>query len=235
MRYLWEAVLAAQDRLREADMRFSHMPGSAYMELSLPYMNQDLPDDAQDGAGETVIGVNTYYRFYSIFKDMLLPDLEEFPALRDSLANLILHMLAWNDILSGMTKDDFHRRMLAGEVLEGGFGETAREVFLDMAREEREVLLGGWLRSFRVGSALPIFLDMVHGLVADSIVYCSNEDREEILLYTPLKKERKLERRITFLVDTFLDIKYHVEIFYEHHFGIIGIEETMRIGETAVC
>ena len=235
MRYLWEAMLAAQDRLREADIRFVHMPGSAYMELSLPYLNQDLPDNAEGSTGETVIGVNAYYRFYSIFKDMFLPDRKEFPALRDSLANLILHMLAQNDMLSGMTKDDFYRKMLAREVVQGGFGETARDVFLDMDREEQEVLLGGWLRSFRVGSALPIFLDMVHGLVDDSIVYCNNDDREEILVYTPLKKERKLERRMAFLVDTFLDIKYHVEIFYEHHFGIIGIEETMRIGETAIC
>ena len=32
-------------------------------------------------------------------------------------------------------------------------------------------MLGGWLNSFRTGSVLPVFLDMVHGLVADSIVY----------------------------------------------------------------
>lgn len=235
MRYLWEAMFAAQGRVWETEIRFVHMPGSAYMELALPFLNQDLPEDAGDGAEETVIGVNTYYRFYSIFKDMFLPDWDEFPMLRDSLTNLILHMLARNDMLSGMTKEDFYRRMLTEEVLEGGFGETAKDVFLNMDRDEQEVLLGGWLRSFRVGSMLPIFLDMVHGLVPDSIVYCSNDSRDEILVYTPLRKERGLERRIAFLVDTFLDIKYHVEVFYEYHFGIIGVEETMRVGETAIC
>ena len=44
-----------------------------------------------------------------------------------------------------------------------------------------------------------------------------------------------MERRILFLVDTFLDVRYRVEIFYEYHFGIIGIEETMKIDEIAIC
>ena len=111
----------------------------------------------------------------------------------------------------------------------------AKDVFLSMSRIEQEKLLGGWLNSFRVGSALPIFLDMVHGLVADSIVYHSNECPDEVLVYTGLRKERNLEQRIRFLIDIFLDIRYRVEIFYEYHFGIIGVEETMQIDEVAIC
>ena len=49
------------------------------------------------------------------------------------------------------------------------------------------------------------------------------------------REKAKLEQRIAFLADTFLDIRYHVEVFYEHHFGIIDIDETMRIDETAIC
>lgn len=56
-----------------------------------------------------------------------------------------------------------------------------------------------------------------------------------MLVYTGLRKERNLEQRIRFLIDTFLDIRYHVEIFYEYHFGIIGVEETMQIDEIAIC
>ena len=108
-------------------------------------------------------------------------------------------------------------------------------MFCDMNKKEQEKLLSGWLNLFRVGSALPIFLDMVHGLVEDSIVYLSRENPDELLLYTGLKKEQKLEQRIAFLADTFLDIRYHIEIFYEYHFGIIDIGETMRIDETAIC
>ena len=241
MRHLWEVLLAAEEEgIPEEKLRFVHTPtGSGYMELSLPCLNQTwLDEDEQAEGGQTEdinIGVNTYYRFYDIFYNMFPPDAAEFPALRESLTNLSLHMLAQNDIRRGLTKEDYHKRLLAKEILAGGFGGMTKDVFLSMNRTEREKLLGGWLNSFRVGSALPVFLDMVHGLVADSIVYHSNECPDEVLVYTGLRKERNLEQRIQFLIDTFLDIRYHVEIFYEFHFGIIGVEETMQIDAIAIC
>jgi hypothetical protein len=236
MRYLWEVLLAAKEEgIPEEKLRFIHAPlGSGYMELSLPCLNQTwLEEDGQPG--EITIGVNTYYRFYDIFHDMFPPDSADFPALRESLTNLSLHMLAWNDVRRGLTKENYHKRLLAKEILEGGFGEMTKSVFLSMNRRDQEQLLGGWLRSFRAGSALSVFLDMVHGLVADSIVYHNNEEPDEILIYTGLKQERSLEQRIRFLIDTFLDIRYQVEIFYEYHFGVIGVEETMQIDEIAIC
>lgn len=236
MRYLWEVLLAAgMEQIPEEKLRFVHAPlGSGYMELSLPCLNQTwLEEDGQPG--DVAIGVNTYYRFYDTFHDMFPPNPTDFPALRESLTNLSLHMLARNDVRRGMTREDYHKRLLAKEILEGGFGGTAKSVFLSMDRMEQEKLLGGWLSIFQTGSALPTFLDMVHGLVADSIVYHNNEYPDEILIYTGLKQERSLEQRIRFLIDTFLDIRYHVDIFYEYHFGIIGVEETMQIDEIAIC
>lgn len=236
MRYLWEVMLAAaEQQIPEERLRFVHAPsGSGYMELSLPCLNQSWLKEGEE-PGDICIEVNTYYRFYDIFNSMFPPDPAEFPALRESLTNLSLHMLAENDVRMGMTREDYYKRLLAKEIVEGGFGETAKIVFLSMDRKEQEKLLGGWMSSFRTGSVLPVFLDMIHGLVADSIVYHNNEYPDEILIYTGLKKERRLEQRIRFLIDTFLAIQYHVEIFYEYHFGIIGVEETMQIGEIAIC
>lgn len=236
MRYLWEALLAAKvEQIPEERLRFVHAPlGSGYMELSLPCLNQTWLE-AGGPTQAARIEVNTYYRFYDVFYEMFPPDPPDFPALRESLTNLSLHMLAENDIRRGMTREDYYKRLLAKEIMAGGFGETARGVFQDMDREEQELLLGGWLGSFRAGNALPVFLDMIHGLVADSIVYHSNAYPDEVLIYTGLRQERRLEQRIRFLADTFLDIRYRVEIFYEYHFGIIGVEETMRIDGTAIC
>jgi len=235
VRYLWEALLAARtEQIPEKRLRFVHTScGSGYMELSMPCLNQRWLDDGE--AMEIRIEVNTYYRFYEIFKNMFPPEQADYPALRESLTNLMLHMLAQNDVRRGMTKEDYHKKLLAGEIIQGSFGETAKTVFRGMDREEQEILLGGWIKTFRVGSALTVFLDMVHCLVKDSIVYHSNECLDEILIYTGLKKEKDTEQRIWFLVDTFLDIRYRVEIFYEYHFGIIGVEETMQIGEIAIC
>ena len=65
MRYLWEVVLEARmEKIPLNSIYFTHAPkSSAYMELALACLNQD------NMFGETEIEVNTYYRFYSIFKE----------------------------------------------------------------------------------------------------------------------------------------------------------------------
>ena len=230
MRELWEIVLEAKkEQIPLKNLRFVHEgKGSAYMELSLPFMNQE------ELQGEKVIGVNTYCRFYSIFKHMYQPDQKEFPYLRNSLTNLILHLLAENDARRGMTKEEYYKKLLIRDIQSGVFGKEAIQVFAHMEKEEQDKLMSGWLRSYRTGSSLAIFIDMVHSLIDNSIVYHNNDFPEELLVYTSSKTTDELEQRLQFLIELFLDIQYRVEIYYEYHFGIIGMEDTMQIDEIAL-
>ena len=230
MRELWEVVLEAKkEQIPLKDLRFVHEgKGSAYIELSLPFINQE------ELQGEKVIGVNTYCRFYSIFKHMYQPDQKEFPYLRNSLTNLIIHMLAENDARRGMTKEEYYKKLLIRDIQSGVFGNEAINVFVHMEQEEQNKLMSGWLRSYRTGSSLAIFIDMIHSLIDNSIVYHNNDFPEELLVYTSSKKNDELEQRLQFLIELFLDIQYRVEIYYEYHFGIIGIEDTMQIDEIAI-
>lgn len=229
MRYLWEAVIKAwEEGIPLDEVRFVHAPlGSAYMELALPFLNQ--PE-----IGGSEVEVNTYYRFYSIFKDIFGPEQSEYPALRESLTNLILHMLAENDVRAGMTKEEYYKKLLATDIREGAFDNGASVVFAALNKEERGRLLSGWLRSYRTGSALAIFTDMIHGLVDDSIVYHNQDFPTEILIYTGSEETPELKARMKLLIDMFLDIKYRAEVFYKYHFGIIGMDETMQIDEIAM-
>lgn len=230
MRELWEVVLEAKkEQMPLNDLRFVHEgKGSAYMELSLSFMNQE------ELQGETVIGVNTYCRFYSIFKHMFQPDQKEYPYLRNSLTNLILHMLAENDAKRGMTKEEYYKKLLIYDIQNGVFGNEAIQVFDHMEKEEQDKLMSGWLRSYRTGSSLTIFIDMIHSLIDNSIVYHNNDFPEELLVYTGSRKTDELEQRLQFLIELFLDIQYRVEIYYEYHFGIIGMQDTMQIDEIAI-
>ena len=230
MRELWEVVLEAKkEQIPLKDLRFVHEgKGRAYMELSLPFINQE------ELQGEKVIGVNTYCRFYSIFKHMYQPDQKEFPYLRNSLTNLILHLLAENDARRGMTKEEYYKKLLIRDIQTGVFGKEAIQVFAHMEKEEQDKLMSGWLRSYRTGSSLAIFIDMIHSLIDNSIVYHNNDFPEELLVYTSSKKTDELEQCLQFLIELFLDIQYRVEIYYEYHFGIIGMEDTMQIDEIAL-
>lgn len=231
MRYLWESVLEAQEEgIPVKALKFVHSTeGSPYQELAFPCLNQ-----TEIGAARR-IEVNTYHRFYQIFAHMFPPDQSEYEKLRESLTNLILHILASNDARKGMTREEYYKKMLLRDFRAGVFGEDARQVVEGMKKQERDCLLGGWLRSCKTGSTLAIFGDMVRGLIEDSILYRSRISPDELLLFTGYKKTKELEQKIGLITDLFLEIRYHVEVYYEYHVGIIGVEETMQIDEIAIC
>lgn len=230
VKYLWEVLLEAKEEgIPEERLRFFHDGGSsAYLEIAIPFINETELGEERE------IAVNTYCRFYDIFRNLFQPELRDYPQLRKKLTNVILHMLAGNDIRRGMTREEYYKKLLASDLAAGAFGEKAWKVFSCMGKEEKGILMSGWLRSCRTGSSLAIFIDLVHGLIGDSIVYHNNDRPDEILIYTRLKKTGELEERLGFLMEMFLDIRYRAEVFYEYHFGIIGVGETMQIGEIAM-
>lgn len=227
MNILWEVLLKArQQGIDEKELRFVMAKDySAYMEVSNTCLNEDtirLP---------AIIEFNPYYRFYDIFRDMYLPDVTEFRELKESLTNLLLHQLAQNDILSGMTREEYYKELLYRDLEGGAFGKKAARAICLFKRDSREVILSGLLRQYQTGSSLDIFRDMVEELIPRSIVYHSNSNANEVLVYVGLKKGRQIMSKMDFLVEMFIELPYSVDIYYEYHFGILGIEETMRIDE----
>ena len=48
-----------------------------------------------------------------------------------------------------------------------------------------------------------------------------------------MKTEENI-KKVEFLKEIFLPIGLELDLFWEYHFGVIGVEITMRIGEIAV-
>jgi len=233
MNYLWEVYVSARRQgIPEGDIRFQKAGVcSPYMEVSCPCLNQD---SLEEGGGAAV-EVNPYYRFYGIFKDLYHPQMTEYGKLREGLANLVFHMLAENDAMSGMTKEEYYKKLLYQDFTARLFGESMMEGMGLFDREERQVLLSGILRQYQTGSCLDIFLDMMEELIGDHIVYRSNEDFQELMVFIGQEQEKMIEAKMDFLIQMFVELPYHVDIYYGHHFGIMGIMETMEVGEMALC
>ena len=102
-------------------------------------------------------------------------------------------------------------------------------------RDEREIVLSGLLRQYQTGSSLDIFKDMMEALIPDNIVYQSNDNFYEIFVYVGGKKNKRVETKMNFLLLMFMELPYQVDLYYEYHFGIIGMEETMQINEITLC
>jgi len=231
MNYLWEVMIqAGKQGISEEQLRFG-IAGlySAYMEIANTCINQNSLEQEQ------VIEVNPYYRFYEIFKDLYQPDLNQWNALRDSITNLILHELAENDVLSGMTKEEFCKKLLLKDFRQDVFGCDAREAMELFTIDEQQTVMSGMLRQYQTGCCMDLFQSMMETLIPDNIVYHNNHKPREILIYVGREKEETLEKKIMFLVHMFLNLISNVNVYYEYHFGIIGIEGTMVIDEIALC
>lgn len=231
MNYLWEVMLKAKELgILEKDMQFQvskHYSG--YMEVSCPYLNQDTLGD------KPVVNVNPFYRFYSIFKDLYHPDMREYHQSRRSLTNLIFHQLAENDVVSGMTKEAYYKKMLFQDFADTIYGTGAMAAMGLFDRNEQEIILSGLLRQYETGSSLDIYKDMMEELVPNNIIYRNNDDFHEIMVYIGHKRDKTIAAKIEHLIQLFVEIPYTVEIYYEYHFGIIGIDETMQMDEIAIC
>ena len=231
MNYLWESVLSVSTKGMDTHtIRYAMAKRfSGYMELSNPCLNQvdisDLP----------VVEVNLYYRFYHIFKDLLSPSEKEFPGLIDSLVNIFVHMLAQNDVLSGMNKKEYYKELLFKDFKNGVFGMKAYECMMLFERNEREIILSGLLRQYDTGSSIDIFKNMVEDLIDDSIVYQSNDNFFEILVFVGQKEDERIRKKMLLLIDLFVDLPFHVELYYQYHFGIIGVGCTMELDEMTLC
>lgn len=232
MNYLWEVMVKAEEQgLAKERIRFKmaerHSP---YMELSLPYLNQSAVENGME------IEVNPYWRFYEIFKDLFSPEMQEFPELRQSLTNLLLHSLAQNDQLSGMTQNEYLKKLLHQDFHQcQAYGRKNKAAMALFTREEWEAVLSGILRQFETGSSLDLFADMMNSLINNNIIYRSNVRPHELMIFIGQKQNQALEGRLSFLIRMFLEIPFHAELFYEYHFGILGVEDTMMIGEIALC
>lgn len=231
MNYVWEVMLNAVDQgIPQQNIRFQiGKDYSAYMELSSEYLNQEKLEQ------NAVIELNPYFRFFDIFKDLFQPDLMLYPKLRENLSNLILHQLAQNDKLSGMTKEEYFKKLLYHDLEQEVFGENARKAISLFYKEEQAIILSGILRQYETGSSLDLFTDMMESLIPNNIVYHSNENPYEILIYIGQKREKRLTEKINFLIYTFVEIPYFTDIYYEYHFGILGMEETMVLDEISMC
>lgn len=231
MNYLWEVILAAKQMdIPGRAIRFKIAKVySAYMEISNIYLNQEYLNENK------IVEVNPYFRFFGIFKDCFPIEESVYPELRDGLLNVILHGIAQNDSLSGMTREEYYKKFLYEDFWEGVYGTAYKRIFELFNRNERELILCNMLRLYETGNSLMLFKNMMNALIDGNIVYINNQNSYEIMIYIGQKKRRKIELKIQFIMEFFLDISYQVEIYYEYHFGIMGVEETMIMDQIAMC
>lgn len=199
---------------------FSYSP---YMEMALEDLNtRDLMEGQE-------IEINPYYRFYPIFKDMFPMDLLGEKEIRDVLFNILIHFIGENDVKKGLCRKEYYMQFLLKDIEVGIFGWEVKEGMEGLTIKERDTILLSLLVLYRSGASLELLQYVVKGMFPHSILYNNQEDAKELLVYLGVKRTKKLKLRIGMVVQMFARIDYHICFYWEYHFGILGVEETMEI------
>ncbi len=217
MNYAWEAALMA-DRMGIPREKVRYIPagdGSPYTEIVQEDIN-GIP------FGETGVGINPLYRFGMIFADICSLNHMEFEQGREMLFQL--------DLRQGMDRQEYAARFLLQDILQGMYGKDAAETVGLFEKNKLRGLLHMILGVYECGSCTELFRRAMRYLYPDSIVYESNDQAGQILVYVGVGETEEEAGKIRFLAAVFLPLACSVRLFWEHHFGVLDVDETMTVG-----
>lgn len=230
MNYIWDLLVrAGQAGLNKRQINF--VPASVYS----PYMELSLQDmNAGAGQHDLMVEVNPYYRFSTLFGDMLDINLVESPEFRHELFNILIHFLAELDLMQGMNKQEYYIRFVLHDLESGAFGERVKERLGLFSREEQELIGGCILRMYDTGESLHLLKIMVGRVFRHSTIYVNSEEKDEMLFYIGQKRTEQGRRKLETLMELFLPVRYRTEVYWDCHIGIIDAEETMIVDRIAL-
>ncbi|MED4552282.1 iron-dependent peroxidase [Lysinibacillus capsici] len=228
MNYIWDLLIKAEDEgLSKKDINF-HLAEtySPYMELSPQFLNTQLV--------EQHVEVNPYYRYFDIFNNLFHPDNTSDRAFREYLFDIVLHFLADIDRMQGMNKKEFFIRFILKDIEANVFGNVVRHNIRSFSKKEQEIVVLNMLRLYQTGDEIYLLKDTLKRLFKGCFIYGKSEEQDELLLYIRQKKTEQNEQKVQLIQEIFLPISFHLEVYWQYHFGIIDAEETMKLDRIAL-
>lgn len=230
MNYLWQYLLNAKEQGIDKDL-IQFRPArsySPYMELSQEEINNTEIDPDQ------LVEINPYYRFYTIFKNIFSPDIEEYEELRLGLFQLIVHMIGQEDLKQGMNRGEYYKKFLYRDIFMECYGKDVKDTMVLFNTAQHHVLLSGVLKLYSVGANLDLLKEVITKLFSNSIVYHNSYYKDEVLVYIGAKKSKDLDKKVSLVLKLFADLKYSIELYYQYHFAILGVGGTCIMDEIAI-
>jgi hypothetical protein len=226
MNYMWEALLRGNDLgIPEEGIRFvPSKTANPYREVFFEDLNAGLTDPGP-------VDVNAYYRYGAVFGPLLDEIMDGSPGLRGTLFDILAHYVTRLDLRQGLCRAEYYSKFLREDISEGVFGRLNMLRLPCFAEPQTRLVLAALLRMYKVGASMKLFAALLRELYPDSIVYFDTEYGRELLLYIGQKETPELCGQLDLLRDMFVPADYDVKLFWDMHFGLIGTDETMEIGQ----
>lgn len=224
MNYIWEMILKLEDTPIEKEHVFFRQATdySPYYEQAFLCMNQQRVESQ-------IIEINSLYRFNAIFSQLLSPYIEEAESVKDYLFDILIHYLVEVDLRHGLSKKEYYIRRLKQSIEAGEYGTAVARRFVQIETKQQMLLCEMMLGQLQTGASIACFAKVIRALFPDAIVYKKQSKEKQVLVYIGELYEKLRENTIIFIIETFLPLDFSVRLFWEHHFGIVGVAETLKI------
>lgn len=229
MNYAWEAVLQAEKHGRDRDsLLFTEASGpSPYIEVSVIDLNQESPEEDR-------VEINPLYRFGDVLGQLFDRNTEGYEQLREVFFDVCMHYIVRLDLREGLSKEDFYCSLIIHDIEEGIYGQAAQYRFTLFSKEEKKIISRSYLQLLKTGNYPEEFRKVMLRLYPQVFIYENNETAYELLVYLGIEGSEEERERTAFLREMFLPLQQTVHWFYGHHFGIIGVDETMIMDEMMI-
>lgn len=234
MNFIWDISLQAERDgfpLDELFFRPSSSP-SPYYEQSLEYLNQKHIDNP-------VVEINPLMRFSELFQYLLHPDV--FYLIEERSQQFILyafdaivHMLVEIDLCHGMTRREFYVRQIRRELQSGVYGKNVADGCGALTKEEQLAVADELLNVMQTGSSVNSFCRIMRQIVPGCLIYQVKKHPQVLYVYLGKKRNVLSEKRWNLVRDTFMPVDIEARVFWDIHFGILGLDATMRSDAIAI-
>lgn len=228
MNYIWEALIKAKnDGISLDTIAFEFASRySPYMELSNSFLNTRIIDKEME--------LNPYYRFFNIFKELFAADYHDDQELRAVAFDILVHYLGQLDLLQGLDRIEYFKLFVYRELKNGNFGSEVADTLNFFSIKEKNNLLKNLLKLYVTGDHIYYFKDTIKKIYKGSIVYINKKDMNEVLVYIRQADNINNLKIMEGLKMLFLPLNFTVKIYWKFHFGIINVNETMKINKIAI-
>ena len=174
------------------------------------------------------------YRFANELGEIFLPDVEGFESVRKIFLDIIFHYIAVWDLRSGGDKKELRAMYILKEIEEGRFLKSIRKTLFSLGFEKSKRIIFCLLDLYKCKDYITIFRKALRELYPKANLYIHSENLRKFTIFTGVDKTKEEVERMEMLEKLFLPISYETDVFWKYHFGIIGVDESMKIGKTAI-
>ena len=154
---------------------------------------------------------------------------------KKNVENNAINYLKELDFVSGTTVIDVICEKISEDIKNEVLGRKLKKYFLLLNREEQEfVSLLIYNQKINNVNCTKNFKLGIKYFFSDSLIYREKKQKNKIIIYINKEKNKLNIGKIKILELLFLELGLELRVFWKNHFGVVNVDETVKIDEIAV-